>query len=77
MTIAEFTQVLDAVSRLIGVVIWPALIFIPLFWLRHSIKKFFENVGELSIKGGGVEASLKKAQIEADALNARRLLANA
>ena len=33
-----------------------------------SLKKFFENLGEVSFKAGGVEASAKRQEIEAATL---------
>jgi CheY-like chemotaxis protein len=50
---------------------WPTIILITFVWIllrfERSIKKFLENLGEVSLKAGGVEASAKRHQIEAAA----------
>jgi CheY-like chemotaxis protein len=64
MTVSDFVQVLDAVTRLIAVLVWPVLILLALRWGSPFLTRFFENLGEMSIRGAGVEASFKKTQIE-------------
>lgn len=62
--ITDIITTLDAVTRLIGVVIWPGVIVIALVKLEPSFRDFFSSLGELSVKTPGFEASAKRRQAE-------------
>lgn len=67
MTTDDLVKVLDSLTRLIGAVAWPVFVCIVLVRFRPMLGKFFENLGELSLKGAGFEASAKRIQTEAAA----------
>jgi CheY-like chemotaxis protein len=65
--IDQFVDVMDALTRLFGVLVWPLLVLFVVVRFRPAIRDFFESLGEFSLKGAGVEASAKKKQIGAAA----------
>ncbi len=67
MTIDDLVKLLDAVTKLLGALAWPALILFVLLRFGPSLKEFFDSLGELTLKGGGLEASAKRKQAEATA----------
>jgi len=67
MIIDNVVKLLDAVTRLAAGISWPLLALFVLLRFRHPIGSFFESLSEFSVKGAGLEASLKKKQIEAAA----------
>ena len=67
MTIDEFVQILDALSKLAGALAWPALLLFVLVRFGPALKDFFASLGEFTLKGGGLEASAKRKQAEATA----------
>ncbi|MGC1218569.1 MAG: response regulator [Phormidesmis sp.] len=67
MSVDDIVKLIDAITQLLNVLIWPGvLIFISLRFGR-DFRQFFSNVGELTLKGAGFEASLKKKQAEVTA----------
>lgn len=58
---------MDAVSKLVGTLVWPCVILFVLTRYRHSLKEFFETLSEISLKGAGFEASAKRTKVEASA----------
>jgi CheY-like chemotaxis protein len=67
MTIDDFVKLLDAVTKLVNVLAWPALLLFVLFRFGPSLREFFASLGEFTLKGGGLEASAKRKQAEATA----------
>jgi CheY-like chemotaxis protein len=67
MTIDEFVKVLEAVTKLAGVLVWPTLVAFVLVRFGPALRDFFESLGEFSLKGAGFEASAKRKQAEAAA----------
>ncbi len=63
MDVDKWTKLLQVGVSLLQVISWPLVVFFLLFYLRTSIRTLIESISELSVKAGGVEASLKK-QIE-------------
>ncbi|HUB00468.1 MAG TPA: response regulator [Terracidiphilus sp.] len=63
MNIDSLLKVLDSVTKLLGVIIWPLVTVFVLFRFRSVISEFIANVSEFSFKGAGIEASgrLKQA----------------
>ena len=64
MSVDEFVKVLEAVTKLAGVLVWPALVGFVLVRFGPALRNFFESLGEFSLKGAGFEASAKRKQAE-------------
>jgi CheY-like chemotaxis protein len=62
MTVDDLVRVVDAFTRLLGVLAWPALLAYVLVKFAPSFKEFFASLGEFTFKGGGFEASAKRKQ---------------
>lgn len=62
MTAAEWTDLLKAVADLIGVLIWPILVLVLVLRFTEPIGDFLNNMRELTLKAGGVEASAKRQE---------------
>ncbi len=60
-------KLLDAISKFVGTLVWPALIIFVLARYRNGFKEFCETLTEFSLKGGGFEASAKRTKAEASA----------
>lgn len=65
MSIDETVKLINAITELLGVIIWPLLLIFILFRFHPALKEFFNGVAELSFKGGGFEATAKREQVEA------------
>lgn len=64
MSIDDVIKVLEAITKLLSAVVWPALVLFVALRFGPSFKSFLESLGELSIKGGGLEATAKRKQTE-------------
>ena len=60
-------KILDAATKLLGVLIWPAVITYTFIWFGPRIGDFIASLGEITLKGAGFEASAKRRQNEATA----------
>jgi CheY-like chemotaxis protein len=67
MSVDEFTKLTDALTKLLGVLVWPALLAFVLVRFGPALKEFFSSLGEFTFKGGGFEATAKRKQAEAAA----------
>lgn len=67
MSIDELVKVIDALGKLLGVVVWLGLIVFVLVQFGPALKEFLTSLGEFSFKGGGFEATAKRKQAEAAA----------
>ena len=67
MIIEDFVKLIDALTKLLGVLVWPLLVLFVLVRFAPALKEFFANLGELTFKGGGFEATAKRQQAEAAA----------
>ncbi len=67
MTVEDFVKVVDIVTKLLAVLIWPVLFAFVLVRFGPSLKEFFASLGEFTFKGGGFEATVKRKQAEAAA----------
>ena len=67
MNVESATQLIDAITKLIAVVVWPALVLFVLVRFAPSLQDFFASLGEISLKGVGFEATAKRRQAEAAA----------
>lgn len=60
MTIDKGIEILDAVTKLLGILVWPAVLVFVLVRFGSAFKEFVANMGEFSLKGAGFEASAKR-----------------
>lgn len=67
MSVEDFVRVMEALTRLLGVLVWPALVAFVLVRFGAPLKDFFAGLGEFSLKGAGFEATAKRKQAEAAA----------
>jgi hypothetical protein len=67
MTIDDTVKLLDGVTKLLAVLVWPAILAFVLVRFRAALGEFMTSLTELSFKGGGIEASAKRRQAEAAA----------
>lgn len=65
MTTDDAVKVLDSLTRLVSAIAWPVLVGFVLVRFRPVLGRFFEGLGEFSLKGAGFEASAKRIQSEA------------
>lgn len=68
MGVDDFVKVVEALTKLLGVLAWPALCAFVLVWFGPSLKEFLSSLGEFTFKGGGFEATAKRKQEAAAAL---------
>ena len=64
---------IDAFTRFLRVLIWPAICIFVLVRFGSALRGFLSNLGELTLKGGGFEASAKRQMEVTGALVAARL----
>lgn len=62
MSIDDIVKLFDAITKLLSVLIWPGVILFILIRFDQDLCEFFSSLGELSLKGAGFEASLKRKQ---------------
>lgn len=67
MSVDEFAKLTEALTKLLGVLVWPALLAFVLVRFGPALKDFFSSLGEFTFKGGGFEATAKRKQAEAAA----------
>jgi CheY-like chemotaxis protein len=67
VSVDDIVKLLDAITKLLNVFIWPAVLLFILIRFGQDLRDFFSSLGELSLKGAGFEASLKRKQAEAAA----------
>ena len=56
------TELLRAISELIGALIWPLIIIVVLFFYRDSVKNILANLEEISLPGGFAAKIRKEAR---------------
>lgn len=59
MSTDGFVKVVEALTHLLGVVLWPAIFVFMLLRYRSAIADFVSNLGEFSFKAAGIEATAK------------------
>jgi CheY-like chemotaxis protein len=64
MTVEQAVALVKGVAELLGVLVWPSVALLVLVRFGPGLREFLGNLGELSFKAGGVEATAKK-QVEA------------
>lgn len=70
MTTGQVTALVSAVAQLVGVLVWPFVLLFFLVRFRGALAGFLGNLGEVSFKAAGVEATAKRQQEAAVALGA-------
>ncbi|NTV47067.1 MAG: response regulator [Chlorobiales bacterium] len=67
MSVDGFVKVVEVLTKLLGVLVWPVLLayFLVRFSFSSELREFFFSLSELSLKGGGLEATAKRKQDEA------------
>jgi len=64
VNVDDIVKLFDAITKLLNVLIYPAIILFILIRFGRDLRDFFSSLGELSLKGAGFEASLKRKQAE-------------
>jgi CheY-like chemotaxis protein len=67
MNIDSAIRILDAITKLVGAIVWPALLLFVLIRFGSALREFIANMAEISFKGAGIEASAKRKQAGAAA----------
>jgi CheY-like chemotaxis protein len=67
MGVDELIKLVDSLTKLIGVLVWPAIIAFILVRFGSDFREFFSSLSEFTLKGAGFEASAKRKQAEAAA----------
>jgi CheY-like chemotaxis protein len=70
MTIEQRLKLIETAISLVSTLIWPAIVVFAVLYFGAPLKRIVSDAGELSLKAGasGVEATVKRNQIEAAAL---------
>lgn len=64
MSIDDIVKLFNAITKLLNVLIWPGIFLFILIRFGQELREFISSLGELSLKGAGFEASLKRKQAE-------------
>lgn len=67
MDVEGAAKMLEATAKLLGVVVWPAALVYIFVRFGSNIGDFISNLSEMTVKGAGLEASVKRRQSEAGA----------
>ena len=70
MNVDSTVKLIDAVTKLLGVLLWPAIALFVLIRFGAALRDFIASMGEFSLKGGGFEATAKRKAEAAAALAA-------
>jgi len=70
MSSDTFIRLTEAFVRLIGVLIWPAIVVFVVLRFSRSITEFFSSLGEFTLKAAGFEATARVKAEAAAALTA-------
>jgi CheY-like chemotaxis protein len=62
MAIEDFVKLADVLTKLIGVLVWPALLTYVLVRFAPALEDFLASLGEFVVKGGGFELTAKRKQ---------------
>jgi|SRR6267142_4948113 len=65
-----FIKIIEAFVKLIGVLIWPAVVVFIVLRFRSSLTEFFSSLGEFTLKAAGFEATARVKAEAAAALTA-------
>lgn len=67
MTADQVTRLISAVSQLLGVFVWPAVVLLVIVLFRGPLAELFKNAAEFRVKGAGFEASVTRQREKAAA----------
>ena len=67
MSVDEIAKILEAITKLLGVIIWPALLALILLRFGNELGELVRNTTGLTAKGPGFEFTLARARVEAAA----------
>ncbi len=67
MNIDEIVKLLDAITKLLNVLVWPGIFLFILIRFRPELREFFINLSDVSLKAAGIDLSMKRKQTEAAA----------
>lgn len=67
MSIDECVKLIEALTKLLAILIWPLLVLFVLLRFGPAIREFLSSLGEFSLKAAGFEASAKRIKAEATA----------
>jgi CheY-like chemotaxis protein len=70
MTIDSVIKLLDVTAKLLGVLVWPAVLVFVLIHFGSALREFIASMGEFSLKGVGFAASAKRKAEATAALTA-------
>jgi CheY-like chemotaxis protein len=70
MTVDDAIRLMESITKLLAVLIWPSIAIFVLFRFGSSLQDFVVNLGELTLKVAGFEASAKRKAEAASALTA-------
>ncbi|MCY7276286.1 MAG: response regulator [Phormidesmis sp. CAN_BIN44] len=65
MSVDDIVKLIDAITKLLSVLVYPAVFLYFLIRFGQDLREFFSSLGELSLKGAGFEAAFKRKQTEA------------
>ncbi len=63
----EILKLVDAATKLLGVLVWPVVAVFVMLRFSGPIGDFIASLGEFSLKAAGIEASAKRKQLDAAA----------
>ena len=63
MTADQVIRLVTALAGLLGVVVWPALVFFLAIRFRAALSDFVSHLGEFSFKAPGLEATGRRQQV--------------
>jgi CheY-like chemotaxis protein len=76
MDTEDVLKILDSITKLLGILIWPAVTVFVLVRFGSAIREFIAHIAEFSFKGAGIEASGRLQQAEAAAALAAASVSN-
>jgi CheY-like chemotaxis protein len=59
MSVDGFVKIVEAITHLLGVLLWPAVFVFVILRFRAAIADFISTLGEFSFKAAGIEATAK------------------
>lgn len=67
MQFEEISKIIHSAADLLGAIAWPVVLLWAAWHFSEPIKTFIQNIGGLTFKGAGLEASISKVQVQAAA----------
>ncbi len=70
MDFNQWTKLLEIFISFFQAIVWPLIVLLILFYLRNPLKKFLEDLIEVTFKAGPIETTAKRKQVAAASLSA-------